>query len=527
MIGQGAAPNDTNGLIHLLAQCGTLGLVWADAQQMVQFRAGHLADFIPVGAPLHAKAAPFMGLERELLALQDEDHAELSLPRVGLFDTGEEAAKLSIDVIWDAAADGYAVVLHRSSARSGLEDELVRQIRSRRLAEDNYRRAAETIADKQNLLDAVVSFAPAPLAIFDASNNLVLATESFCDTFGFRFDPIAGKSFASLFPTEKARAEIWFRECGAGQNVTTDACLVQAESGKTHVLRWHFWPWRHATGAVRGVIAFGEVITAAYARERYLISQIEDLTRANADLDDFSALVAHDLRAPMRLLASEIQTLTEDCDSDRRRDIAERAQKRLARMDSILSGLLDYAKLQRASSAASRVDVSLLVETIASEYPNRDRFAFVISAPLGGVEMPVAALDLILRNLIQNAIAHHDRSEGKISVEVEDRDHAHCVAVCDDGPGMIPAFGQGSSTRSSVVRGGKRGGAGLGLSLVQKVVERHGGAITIESNPALQRGTRVVIIWPKADCRGVGFGEITVRGTAPVLQTGNSQAVMP
>ena len=96
----------------------------------------------------------------------------LALPRVGfrggLEARGEsglikdETAKISVEVFWNDRLECYLMVSSRLHAESDIEFELVKQIRARRLAEDNYNKARAQIVEKQSVLDAIIEYAPVP-----------------------------------------------------------------------------------------------------------------------------------------------------------------------------------------------------------------------------------------------------------------------------------------------------------------------------------------------------------------------------
>ena len=106
-------------------------------------------------------------------------------------------------------------------------------------------------------------------------------------------------------------------------------------------------------------------------------------------------------------------------------------------------------------------------------------------------------LELVFRNLIDNAIKHHDRAEGRIEVSASNQGRLVEFTIRDDGPG-IPAeyhdrifrMFQTLKPRDEVE------GSGIGLAVVKKVVERQGGQVTVESHSG--RGTAFRFTWPNS-----------------------------
>ena len=105
-------------------------------------------------------------------------------------------------------------------------------------------------------------------------------------------------------------------------------------------------------------------------------------------------------------------------------------------------------------------------------------------------------LDVVLRNLIDNAIKHHDLEAGTITVSAEQTGSALEIVVADDGPG-IPQDYQEAVVRPFVkVNKDQYDASGLGLSMVDKVIADVGGRLAIGDRPDRQRGAHIAVSWP-------------------------------
>jgi signal transduction histidine kinase len=125
------------------------------------------------------------------------------------------------------------------------------------------------------------------------------------------------------------------------------------------------------------------------------------------------------------------------------------------------------------------------------------------------------ALDLVLRNLIENAIKHHDRTDGQVIVSATSAGpRTLVVTVRDDGPGIPVAFhdaafqpfrrlaeGDESGVDHDAVAaiGRHSEGSGIGLALVRKTAEATGATVTLDSDPSRRRGTTFTLHWPITD----------------------------
>jgi len=105
-------------------------------------------------------------------------------------------------------------------------------------------------------------------------------------------------------------------------------------------------------------------------------------------------------------------------------------------------------------------------------------------------------LQQILMNLISNAIKHHDKAQGCIEVSVEDCADRYVFAVQDDGPGIAARFHDQIFKMFQTLRPRDQvEGSGMGLAMVRKHVELHGGTIGVESGQG--RGSIFRFTWPK------------------------------
>lgn len=223
-----------------------------------------------------------------------------------------------------------------------------------------------------------------------------------------------------------------------------------------------------------------------------------ELERTNADLEQFACIISHDLKSPMRAL----RFLVDDAEEQLQRGRSEAALHQLAeirkqalRMSQMLSGLLDYASAGRQADMVETVDTHVLVSSVVSGLARED-VGVRIEGTWPVMTTLAAPLDLVLRNLIDNAIAHHDRPTGAVIVSCEPGDDHHLFSVSDDGPG-IPIEAQAAIFLPYRTLSRKADRLGMGLSLITRTLDAVGGSIEVISDPLSVRGTTFRIRWPK------------------------------
>ena len=226
-----------------------------------------------------------------------------------------------------------------------------------------------------------------------------------------------------------------------------------------------------------------------------------ELSRANADLEEFAYVISHDLKAPLRALnylSSDLYQSVSAMDIDTAGKQLEQLQMQTKRMSSMLMGLFEYASLGRKQDAISRVNTASLISQIVNSLDSIPGMKIHVDGHwpvLNTLEQP---LDLVLRNLIENALKHHDRHTGRIEIKAQDDGDFWRVTIADDGPGIPSDYKEAVfRTFQKVHNDANPDNSGVGLALVKKSVEALGGSIELFSKPDVERGSTFRVSWPK------------------------------
>jgi PAS domain S-box-containing protein len=222
------------------------------------------------------------------------------------------------------------------------------------------------------------------------------------------------------------------------------------------------------------------------------------LTERNQELNSFVHIVSHDLKAPLRAVSNLSEWIEEDFEGAVSANTTAQMnllRGRVQRMEGMIDGLLEYARVGRQDSQLELVSVAdLLTEVIESIAPT-PTFTIDITSPLPTVAANRLLLSQVFANLIGNAFKHHDRSDGCIRVSSRDLGEFYEFAVTDDGPGIAPAYRDRVFVIFQSANSQKHpDSTGIGLSIVKKIVETAGGRIWLESE--LGKGTTFYFTWP-------------------------------
>ncbi|MCP3962037.1 MAG: HAMP domain-containing protein [bacterium] len=242
----------------------------------------------------------------------------------------------------------------------------------------------------------------------------------------------------------------------------------------------------------------------------------EELERSNQDLDQFAYVASHDLKAPLRAIATLAGWIEEDLAERLEGEAKEQMgllRSRVARMDALIEGVLQYSRAGRTETDSGVVDVGELLGQVIELQSPPAGFEVVVSPGMPTFSTNPLRLGQVFANLINNAIKYHDRSEGRVEIRAERRDRFYEFTVEDDGPGIaaqhherIFKMFQTLQPRDEVES------TGLGLALVKKLVEEEGGKIHLESE--VGAGATFRFTWPITRAGGAAPGQ-AVRSPDP------------
>lgn len=242
-------------------------------------------------------------------------------------------------------------------------------------------------------------------------------------------------------------------------------------------------------------------ITERKLTESRLALQSEELMRSNKELEQFAYVASHDLKAPLR----GIDNLATWIESDMAEAMNEESQEnmtllrgRVARLEALLDDLLKFSRVGRKEEKIEEIDVRSTLEEEFDLVMQGKAFDLVLEGDFPTFVTAKAPLRQIFRNLMSNAIKHHDRDAGKILVSAQTLEDRYVFAVQDDGPGIEPEFHDRIFGVFQTLKGRDQvEGSGMGLAIVHKQLRVAGCTIRIESDPETARGTRFIFEWPK------------------------------
>ncbi|QSZ47741.1 HAMP domain-containing sensor histidine kinase [Arthrobacter sp. D5-1] len=220
-------------------------------------------------------------------------------------------------------------------------------------------------------------------------------------------------------------------------------------------------------------------------------SALEARQESETKVRQFVADASHELRTPLTAIRgyTELLSMTENFTDDGRKSLA-RVRSQSERMTTLVEDLLLLARLDEGQALKiTDVDLTqLVIETVSDEKIMAPDQIWQLQLPDEPVTVrgDVTQLHQVLANLLSNARKHTDAGTTVVTSVMLSADGSPVVTVTDNGPG-IPEDFQGRIfsrfARADAARSGSEGTSGLGLSIVESIVEAHGGSVHVASRP--------------------------------------------
>ena len=264
---------------------------------------------------------------------------------------------------------------------------------------------------------------------------------------------------------------------------------VRTKDGKTIPFEFVASTLRSPSGDT--VLAgIGRDVSDRVEREQRLEELVGRLEESNERLEQFAYAASHDLQEPLRMVSSYLQLIesryADELDEDGE-EFIEFAVDGAERMRAMIHGLLQYSRVDAQGDSLEPVDLDAVLETAIEDLLVKieEHDAEITVEELPTVEGDGGQIRQVFQNLMSNAIEYSGDAPPRIHVSARREDAKWIVSVRDEGIGIDP----GDADRIFDVfqrlhSRAKHAGTGIGLALCQRIVERHGGKIWVESEPS-------------------------------------------
>lgn len=227
----------------------------------------------------------------------------------------------------------------------------------------------------------------------------------------------------------------------------------------------------------------------------------KQLEEKNKELENFAAAVSHDIKGPLNNISSITQLLLIENEgelNDQGKQYLDYLSKSASKLNSIVEGILTYYKNTHVERTKADVDIDRSVTEILEIIDEKNEAKLIKPNVLPTIKINKAAFELILSNLITNALKYNDKETPEITILYEESAENYHFTISDNGPGI--AKGNLKKIFKHYTNLGrpdryKKVGTGLGLALVKKIINDLDGEISVTSE--LGEGTSFTFTLPK------------------------------
>jgi PAS domain S-box-containing protein len=362
------------------------------------------------------------------------------------------------------------------------------------------KQAEAALRESEGRYRTLVETSPDAVAVLDLDGNFIMVNRQTVALYGFRSseEMLGQNAFTLLPPEDRPRADADLRRVVETGTLANVEYVLMRKDGSHFPADLRASLLLDAAGKPKGMVAVARDITARKRAEqevRRLNEELEQrviertarLEAANRELEAFSYSVSHDLRAPLRAIDGFSEALRQDCADKldaRGKEYLQRVRAAAQRMGQLIDDLLNLSRLARAEITRQDVDLSALAEAIAEELrrTSPDRDVELVIAPGLVAKGDKALLRVVLQNLLGNAwkfTSKHERARVEFGVAQVSGERTYFVR--DDGAGFDTAYADKLCAPFQRLHAAADfPGTGIGLAIVQRIVQRHGGRVWAE-----------------------------------------------
>lgn len=302
--------------------------------------------------------------------------------------------------------------------------------------------------------------------------------------------------YISVVETGEALELEFYYECEHSPSFWLQIAAVKLQDGFAAT-------WRDITERKQAETALRKSEEQLQASLEIQTRYLQDLAHSNAELEQFAYVASHDLQAPLGTVASYAQLLERryaDQLDDRAKKFIDNIVNGCTRMQALIDDLLQYSRLSRKQNPIELISCQQIFEEACAnlQLAIRRNQATVTCDPLPTVMADASQLVQLFQNLIGNAIKYRREEQPSIHISSLWQEDNWLFSVQDNGIGIEARhYSRIFQIFQRLHAQNEYSGTGIGLAICQKIVERHGGRIWVESE--LGRGSIFYFTLPVSD----------------------------
>ncbi|WP_289041213.1 PAS domain-containing sensor histidine kinase [uncultured Zobellia sp.] len=317
----------------------------------------------------------------------------------------------------------------------------------------------------------------------DTEDIIQLVNQSFCNMSGFKEEELLGKKGTEILRVQnKSVLEREDEKRMRGESDSYELEVIDKSGKKKHWL---------VSGAPRydndkkliGSVGIHLDITKQKLLELQKEQLVKELEQSNQGLQEYAHIVSHDLKSPLRsisALATWIQDDYKDVLDEAGQQNLTLMQEKVASMDKLIQGILEYSTANNSELDNSSVDLNEVVENIKESIFIPEHVSLVVPKVLPTIVADSTKMHQLFQNILSNAVVHIEKEVGLVEVlYVENTTHWQ-FSIKDNGVGIPKEYHKKIFEIFQSIGANERS-TGIGLSIVKKIIDRYEGEVWVES----------------------------------------------
>lgn len=323
-----------------------------------------------------------------------------------------------------------------------------------------------------------------PVIVCDNKGRIEWVSSNFMKTTGYSKDEVIGRRPGALLegPETDPQTSMYIKtQAQKGLPVSAEI-LNYTKTGQKHWIKLHGQALHDKDGEVLKYYTIREDITDRKLMESQREELLKDLARSNGELEDYAQIVSHDLKSPLHSIHSLISWIKEDNSlAGQSLQYFGMIEGKLQMMHDLIQGVLTHSRIGREDIIRETIDVYDVVTEVIAMVHVPSNIKINIENKLPVLQADRFRILQLFRNLIANAVAAVDRADGLICISSQEQKNYFVFCIKDNGPALPEEYWQKMLTKFSSFAANDKP-AGMGLSIIRKIVEHYKGELWVESD---------------------------------------------
>jgi PAS domain S-box-containing protein len=377
-------------------------------------------------------------------------------------------------------------VIERTGELNRANEDLKREIDERRRTEAELLAVSQELTDTIKFTQRIMEYSLDVICPIDEQGRFVQVSPASEKVWGYRPEELIGRRYMDMVhPEDHEKTNQAAQAIVSGEDMRDFENRYLRKDGSVVPIMWS----AHWSPSEKIMFCVARDVTERKQAEQRQQEILNELSRSNAELEQFAYIASHDLQEPLRAISGCVQVLqrrySDKLDS-RATELITHAVEGTVRMQTLIHDLLAFSRVGTRGKPFEPTDCNQIMSGVehslrASIEESR---ATITYEHLPTVMADSVQLSQVFQNLVGNAIKYRGERVPEVHVSAQRHDDEWQFAVSDNGIGIEPRYFervfemfQRLHTRNEY------SGTGIGLAIVKKIVERHGGRIWVESVP--------------------------------------------